>query len=91
MSIDKFDEIYIEDDEIHNKPLNFPKKKYQCYLNNNSFGSQRTNYNEKRVTFSTIEIIRVEKYKIYNKISKKNKTEKTEKKEKKENSNCMII
>ena len=85
MSIDKFDEIYIDDDEIPNKPLNFPKKKYQCNLNNNSFGSQRTNYNEKHVSFSTIEIIRVEKYKIYNKISKNNKTEK------KDNSNCMII
>ena len=85
MSIERIDDIYIDDDGIPNKPLKFTQNKYQYLFNKKFFESQKTNYNTKHVSFSTIEIIRVEKYKIYNKITKNNK------KEKKENKNCIII
>jgi hypothetical protein len=85
MSINRFDDIYIDEDGIPNKPLKFTQKKYQYLFNKNFFESQKTNFKRKHVSFSTIEIIRVEKYKIYNKTISNNK------KENKENKNCIII
>ena len=85
MSINRFDDIYIDEDGIPNKPLKFTQKKYQYLFNKNFFESQKTNFKRKHVSFSTIEIIRVEKYKIYNKIISNNK------KENKEYKNCIII
>ena len=85
MSINRFDDIYIDEDGIPNKPLKFTQKKYQYLFNKNFFESQKTNFKRKHVSFSTIEIIRVEKYKIYNKVISNNK------KENKENKNCIII
>ena len=41
----RFDNIYIDNDAIHNKLLNFPQNKFQYNFNNKSFYSQKTNYN----------------------------------------------
>ena len=49
MSIERIDDIYIDDDGIPNKPLKFTQNKYQYLFNKKFFESQKTNYNSKHV------------------------------------------